>query len=91
MAETSKNLATKNPVETAIDIRDEKREKITKLKTFDLSYFIGKSYFDDDGSQNYLTSQPVFQYFQIFSNIIDKTLGLKSKGLPEETMATCAI
>ena len=30
-----------------------------KLQMFNLSYFIGKSYFSDDGSQNYLIFQPV--------------------------------
>ena len=25
-----------------------------KLKTFDSSYFIGKNYFEEDGTQNYL-------------------------------------
>ena len=28
--------------------------KIKKLKTFDSSYFIGKSHFEEDGTQNYL-------------------------------------
>ena len=39
---------------------DTNREKIKKkLQKFDLSYFIGKSDFEDDGSQNYLTFQHV--------------------------------
>ena len=28
--------------------------KLKKLKTLDLSYFIGKSHFDEDGGQDYL-------------------------------------
>ena len=28
--------------------------ELNKLKTFDSSYFIGKSYFEEDGTQNYL-------------------------------------
>ena len=28
--------------------------KFKKLKTFDSSYFIGKNYFEEDGTQNYL-------------------------------------
>ena len=28
--------------------------ELNKLKTFDSSYFIGKSHFDEDGTQNYL-------------------------------------
>ena len=30
-----------------------------KLKTFDSSYFIGKSHFEEDGVQNYLVFQPI--------------------------------
>ena len=29
------------------------QDKIVKLQTFDLSFFIGQSYFTNDGSQNY--------------------------------------
>ena len=36
-----------------------------QLQLFGLSYFIGKSYIKDDESQNYLTFQPVFKYFNI--------------------------
>ena len=52
----------------------------------DLSYFIGKSYFDDNGSQNYLIFKSVSKYFQIFSGIVNKILGWKSKGLSEESI-----
>ena len=30
------------------------QNELNKLKTFDLSYFIGKSHFEEDGTQNYL-------------------------------------
>ena len=36
-----------------------------KLETFDSSYFIGKSYFDEDGTQNYLIFQPIISYFKV--------------------------
>ena len=36
-----------------------------KLKTLDLSYFIGKSHFEEDGAQNYLVFQPIKRYFKI--------------------------
>ena len=36
-----------------------------KLKTFDSSYFIGKNYFEEDGTQNYLAFQPISRYFKI--------------------------
>ena len=31
-----------------------------KLKTFDFSNFIGKSHFEEDGTQNYLVFQPMY-------------------------------
>ena len=31
--------------------------ELRKLKTLDLSYFISKSYFEEDGTQNYLAFQ----------------------------------
>ena len=52
MAEVSKNLATTNQVKTVFDRGDKNREKLKRLQEFDLSYFIGKNYLDDDGSQN---------------------------------------
>ena len=33
--------------------------KLKKLKTFDSSYFIGESHFEEDGTQNYLVFQPL--------------------------------
>ena len=33
--------------------------ELKKLKTFDLGYFFGKSYFEEDGAQNYLIFQPL--------------------------------
>ena len=38
--------------------------ELNKLKTFDSSYFIGKSHFDEDGTQNYLVFQPLIKYFK---------------------------
>ena len=34
--------------------------KIGKLQTYDLRFFIGKSYFPNNGSQNLLPSQSIF-------------------------------
>ena len=36
--------------------------ELKKLKKNDLSYFIGKSHFDEDGAQNYLVFQPMRKY-----------------------------
>ena len=41
--------------------------ELNKLKTFDSSYFIGKSHFEKDGTQNYLVFQPVYGYFKIIA------------------------
>ena len=54
-----------------------------KLKTFDLSYFIGKSHFDEDGTQNYLVFQPILKYFMLNSNWITKC---ESKGLSNKNL-----
>ena len=40
------------------------KNELSKLKTFDLSYFIGKSHFEEDGTQNYLVFQPLSKYFK---------------------------
>ena len=40
-----------------------------KLNTFDLSYFIGKSHFEEDGAQNYLVFQPIYRYFKIIAGV----------------------
>ena len=37
-----------------------------KLKTFDSSYFIGKNYFEEDGTQNYLVFQPIYKHIKAF-------------------------
>ena len=34
--------------------------ELNKLKTFDFGYFIGKSHFEEDGTQNYLVFQPMY-------------------------------
>ena len=39
--------------------------KFNKLKTFDSSYFIGKSNFEEHGTQNYLVFQPINRYFKV--------------------------
>ena len=56
-----------------------------KLKTFDSSYFIGKSYFEEDGTQNYLVFQPISRYFKIITNT-DYVSLCKSKGLSDESI-----
>ena len=42
--------------------------ELNKLKTFDSSYFIGKSHFGEDGTQNYLVFQPMYRYLKMITN-----------------------
>ena len=63
--------------------------ELKKLKTFDLSYFIGKSHFEEDGRQNYLVFQPISRYFKIITNTRFIS-SWKSKGLPDETITPYA-
>ena len=61
--------------------------ELNKLKTFDFSYFIGKSHFEVDGVQNYLVFQPIISYFKV--NTItnaDYVSSWKSKGLSSESI-----
>ena len=39
--------------------------EIKKLKSFDMSYFIGKSHFKENGTKNYLVFQPRNKYFKV--------------------------
>ena len=64
---------------------------MNQLKTFDLSFFIVKSHFDEDGKQNYLVFQPIIRYFKV--NMITNTgyvLSWKSKGLSDESIKASA-
>ena len=42
--------------------------EFNKLKTFDLSYFIGKTHFEGDGTQNYLVFRPITKYFKVITS-----------------------
>ena len=59
--------------------------ELNKLKTFDSSYFIGKSHFEEDGTQNYLVFQPINTYFKVITNT-DYVSSWKSKGLSAESI-----
>ena len=39
--------------------------ELNKLKTFDSSYFRGKNYFDEDGTQNYYIFEPISKYLKV--------------------------
>ena len=59
--------------------------ELNKLKTFNSSYCIGKSHFDEDGTQNYLVFQPMYIYFKVITNT-DYISSWKSKGLSSESI-----
>ena len=61
---------------------------MNKLTTFDLSYFIGKKCFEEDGAQNYLVFQPVIRYFKLnmINNVTNYVSSRKSKGLSAEAI-----
>ena len=61
------------------------QNELNQLKTFDSSYFIGKSHFEEDGTQNYLVFQPMYRYFKMITNT-DYISSWKSKGLSAESI-----
>ena len=56
--------------------------ELNNLKTFDSSYFIGKSHSEEDGTQNYLVFQSMYRYFKVFSitQYVECVSEWKSKG-----------
>ena len=56
---------------------------MNQLKTFDSSYFIRKSHFEEDGTQNYLVLHPIHRYFKVFSitQYLEYVSEWKSEGL----------
>ena len=63
----------------------ELENNIKKLQTFDSGYFRGKSYFEEDGAQNYLVFPPIIRYFRIIANT-KYISSWKSKGLSDKTI-----
>ena len=61
--------------------------ELNKLKIFDSNYFIRKSHFEEDGTQNYLVFQQTIRYFKV--NTITNTnyvSSWKSKGFSAESI-----
>ena len=50
-----------------------------------MSYFIGKSHFEEDGVQNYLVFQPLNKYFKIVAST-NYASSWQSKGISGETI-----
>ena len=63
--------------------------ELKKLKISDSSYFIGKNYFEEDGSQNYSVFQPISRDFKVIANT-KFISSWKSKGLSDETITPYA-
>ena len=59
--------------------------ELNKLKAFESSYLIGKSHFEEDGTQNYWVFQPLNKYFKLITNTLS-ILSLQSKGLSTENI-----
>ena len=59
--------------------------ELNKLKTFDSSYFISKSHFEEYGTQNCLLFQLINKYFIVITNTEHISLW-KSKGLSTESI-----
>ena len=57
-----------------------------KVKTFDSSYFIGKSHFEENDTQNYLVFQSMYRYFKRITGVGcgDYIYYWKSNGLSDE-------
>ena len=72
---------TSNKLKHLID-----ENELKKLKTFDSSYFIGKSHFEEYGTQNYLVFQPMYRYFKRIAGVVNGNYIYywKSKGLSDE-------
>ena len=60
--------------------------KLNKLKPFDSSYYSGKSYFEEDGTPNYLIFEPLKKYFKVGFNNLYYVLSWTSKGLSNESI-----
>ena len=62
------------------------KNELKKLKTFVLSYFRGKSHFEEDGTQNYLVFQPIYKHFKVIAGVGSGSYIYywKSKGLSGE-------
>ena len=77
-------LATTNDLGTVDQGAIKNEEKIEKLQTFHLSFFIGKSYFSDDGSQNFLMFQPFYKTSTMPAGLTHTIKEWESTGLSNE-------
>ena len=62
------------------------QDKVLKLKTYDLSYFLGRTFFVDDGV---FVFQPFYRCFKKIGNN-NRVSAWKSKGLSDESIKPLA-
>ena len=67
-------------IKTKAKVKAEEVE-IVKLQTYDLSLFIGQSYFNSDGAQLYLIIQPIYKTVTTFYGLIYPISEWEPKGL----------
>ena len=65
-------------------------DKIVNLQTYDLSLFIGQSYFVNDGAQLYLILQPLYYTLKTIGDTRNFA-SWKSKGFKVEKLTTPTI
>ena len=86
-ADDKNTLESKIPDTSGLVKKTRYNTKITELEnSFDSSYFIGKSHFEEDGAQNYLIFQPMYKYLKLISNTLNILLW-QSEGLSNENVA----
>ena len=94
---TQTNLVTKTHFDAKLSTLNRKttsnktkhvlvENELNKLKTFDSSYYNGKSYFEEDGTPIYLIFQPLNKYFKVGGGNPYYVLSWTSKGLSNESI-----
>ena len=86
--EAAKIFASKSHVDNDFYIAEKNREEIKKLQTFNLSHFIGKSYFENDRLKDCLIFQPNYNTFTRPAVDTETIIAWKSKGLSYKLIKT---
>ena len=86
-----KTLTTKEEMKTLVTNAElqAEQDKTIKLPTYDLSLFVGQSYFNHDGSKLYLIFHPIQKAITSLSGFTYKISEWESKGLPNEKFTLC--
>ena len=82
--EKIKTLVTKEEIKTLATMVELKAEqdKIVKLETHGVSYFLGKKFLGDNGPQNMFIYQPTYNTLELKKDMgTDYVLSVKSKGV----------